>query len=369
MNVLCVVAARPNYIKVAPVHQALCEGGHRSVLIHTGQHYDKNMSDVFFSDLKMPVPEENLRVGAGSHAVQTAQVMERFEPVLQRYAPDVVLVAGDVNSTLACALVAAKCHVPVAHLEAGLRSFDRTMPEEINRVLTDHLSEVLLTPSADANANLEAEGLAQSRIYLVGNAMIDSLRKHLPYALEICDGVLARLQVTAKNFALVTLHRAATVDDAAKLAQMMTTLATIAQDIPVVFPIHPRTHANLRAALGDVPAGLKLLEPLGYLEFLALQATARMVLTDSGGIQEESTALGVPCLTLRANTERPITILEGTNTLVGLQPASVVAAVTHIIRDGGKVGRIPHLWDGHAAQRIVQALLVHMSRPSHNETA
>jgi UDP-N-acetylglucosamine 2-epimerase (non-hydrolysing) len=357
VKLLCVVGARPNFMKVAPVHAALGAAGHDSRLVHTGQHYDARMSDVFFADLGMPQPHLNLEVGSGSHAVQTARIMEAFEPVVERERPRGVLVAGDVNSTIACALVAVKLGVPVAHLEAGLRSFDRAMPEEINRVLTDAISDVLLTPSADADDNLRREGVAAERIARVGNAMIDSLVAHLPRARA--SGALARAGMAPREYALVTLHRPSNVDDPAALTRMLGALAEVARTLPVLFPVHPRTRARidgLPVAARDAAAGLRMIDPLGYLDFLALEADARVVVTDSGGVQEETTALGVPCLTVRTSTERPVTVSEGTNLVIGTDPARLVAEVANIVATGGKAGRIPDGWDGHTGPRVVTAL-------------
>ncbi|MBZ0232797.1 MAG: UDP-N-acetylglucosamine 2-epimerase (non-hydrolyzing) [Deltaproteobacteria bacterium] len=354
MKVLCVVGARPNFMKVAPVHAALASAGVDSVLVHTGQHYDEVMSDVFFRELGMPPPRVNLGVGSASHAVQTARIMEAFEPIILRENPRGILVAGDVNSTIACALVAVKLGVSVAHLEAGLRSFDRTMPEEINRVLTDAISDVLLTPSADADENLQREGVSLDRISRVGNAMIDSLRHHLLRARGA--GVCARLGLTAGRYGLVTLHRPSNVDEPAHLERLVGALVDVSKRIHVVFPVHPRTRARLAAMdVASVPS-LRVIDPLGYLDFLALEADARFVLTDSGGVQEETTALGVPCLTLRANTERPITVTEGTNTVIGNDPAAILFHVDGILSSGGKRGRIPELWDGATGPRVASTL-------------
>jgi UDP-N-acetylglucosamine 2-epimerase (non-hydrolysing) len=348
MKIVSVVGARPNFMKVAPVHEALGRAGMQTVLVHTGQHYDANMSSVFFDELKMPRPDVMLEVGSGSHAVQTARILERFEPVVLEHRPDWVLVAGDVNSTIACALVATKLGVRVAHLEAGLRSHDRAMPEEINRVLTDSISDALLTPSADADENLMREGVARDKIFLVGNAMIDSLLKHRERANR--GDALERFGLKKRSYGMVTLHRPSNVDDPDTLAKLITTLGRIAEKLPLLFPIHPRT----RSRLGTTPPNIRLTEPLGYLEFLQLQDNAQIVLTDSGGIQEETTALGVPCLTLRENTERPITITEGTNTLVGTDPEKIVRAAFEVIASGGKVGRVPKLWDGKTGERVAE---------------
>jgi UDP-N-acetylglucosamine 2-epimerase (non-hydrolysing) len=354
VKVLCVVGARPNFMKVAPVHAALAAAGHASLLVHTGQHYDDRMSDVFFRELGMPAPHVNLEVGSHSHAVQTARIMEAFEPVLLAERPTGVMVAGDVNSTIACALVAVKLGVPVAHLEAGLRSFDRAMPEEINRVLTDAIAAPLLTPSADADAHLAAEGITGARVVRVGNAMIDSLRAHLPRARA--GGALERLGLAPRGYALLTLHRAGNVDEPARLARLLDGARAVAARLPLIFPVHPRTRARIDALAGGAAHGLTLVEPLGYLDFLALEAEAKLVLTDSGGVQEETTALGVPCLTMRPSTERPITITEGTNTLVGDDPAALISATDDILATGGKRGRVPELWDGATGPRAAAAL-------------
>jgi len=358
MRIDCIVGARPNYMKVAPVYRALVRHGHDTRLVHTGQHYDDNMSKVFFDDLKLPKPEINLAVGSDSHAVQTAHVLEKYERVVLDRLPELTVVAGDVNSTLACALVAAKLKIKVAHLEAGLRSFDRSMPEEINRVLTDHLCDVLLTPSADADENLRHEGIAENKIFRVGNAMIDSLLAHVEKARTL--DILDRLGAFPGGFVLVTLHRPATVDKQDALSGVVEALCAIATRLPVVFPVHPRTLKQielfgLKKELASARR-IKILEPLGYLEFLALEAAAKLVLTDSGGIQEETTALGVPCLTLRDNTERPITVEQGTNTVVGLDPRRIIAAAEAVLATGGKSGRIPELWDGKTGERVADVI-------------
>jgi UDP-N-acetylglucosamine 2-epimerase (non-hydrolysing) len=349
-------------MKVAPVVEAM--RGRASefapLVVHTGQHYDERMSDAFFRDLGLPRPDVHLGVGSASHAQQTAAVMQRFEPVVLEHKPDWVLVVGDVNSTLACALVCSKMGVPVAHVEAGLRSRDRTMPEEINRLLTDQLAELLLTPSADADRNLLAEGVAPERIRLVGNVMIDSLLKHL-HAAE-ASRVREELGLGGSDYAVVTLHRPSNVDDPAALRRIISALARVARRLPVVFPVHPRTRLKVEEfGLGEDAIGvdLRLIEPLGYLDFLRLYSGARLVLTDSGGIQEETTALGVPCLTLRENTERPVTVELGTNRVVGTDPERIVAEAEAALagaREGG-TARVPPLWDGRAAGRILDALL------------
>jgi len=341
-------------MKVAPILAELRkrEGVHQ-ILVHTGQHYDAKMSDVFFRDLGMPDPDVHLGVGSGSHAQQTAKVMVEVEPVLLREKPDVVVVAGDVNSTIAVALVAAKLGIAIAHVEAGLRSRDWSMPEEVNRVLTDRLSALLFTPSRDGDENLRAEGIEMSRVHFVGNVMIDSLAAALPRARE--SRIHQRLEIQPKGYALATLHRPSNVDDPEALARLLSALQEVSARVPVVFPIHPRTRSRLPA--GFEARGLKLVEPLGYLDFLALVAEARLVMTDSGGIQEETTALGVPCLTLRENTERPVTVEVGTNQLVGTDPRKAVAAVREVLEGRGKQGRIPELWDGRAAARIADTLI------------
>jgi UDP-N-acetylglucosamine 2-epimerase (non-hydrolysing) len=349
-----VVGARPNFMKAAPVMQALaCRAGMVQTLVHTGQHYDMNLSDVFFHQLGLPAPHVNLAVGSGSHAQQTADIMLRFEPVVVARQPDLVLVYGDVNSTVAAALVCAKLLIPVGHVEAGLRSFDRSMPEEINRLLTDQLAELLFTPSPDGDANLLQEGIAAAQIHRIGNVMIDTLVRLLPQT----DTIPAR-DGMADRYALVTLHRPSNVDEAAMLRQMVQTLSEISESLQVVFPVHPRTRQRLAAFDLALPAPPRfmLLEPLGYLEFLALQRRATVMITDSGGVQEESTFLGVPCLTVRENTERPITVQVGTNTLVGRDMARLQAEVERILTGAGKRGRIPPLWDGKASERLADAV-------------
>ncbi|HEX8503184.1 MAG TPA: UDP-N-acetylglucosamine 2-epimerase (non-hydrolyzing) [Pyrinomonadaceae bacterium] len=363
LKVINVVGARPNFMKVAPVVEAMRgrAAEFAPLVVHTGQHYDARMSDDFFRDLGLPSPDVHLGVGSGSHAQQTAAVMLRFEPVVLRERPDWVLVVGDVNSTLACALVCSKLGVPVAHVEAGLRSRDRAMPEEVNRVLTDQLSELLLTPSEDADRNLLGEGIPAERIRLVGNVMIDSLLKHLAAA-EASDA-RERLAVGGRDYAVVTLHRPSNVDDPAVLRRILRALARISRSLPVVFPAHPRTRKNILEfgldAGGGARGGLRLTEPLGYLDFLRLYSGARLVLTDSGGIQEETTALGIPCLTLRENTERPVTVELGTNRVVGTDEERIVAEAEAALRGaaGGGPPRVPPLWDGRAAGRVLDALL------------
>ncbi|OZA29424.1 MAG: UDP-N-acetylglucosamine 2-epimerase (non-hydrolyzing) [Hydrogenophilales bacterium 17-64-11] len=352
-QVLCVAGARPNFMKIAPVMAALAETGIAAQLLHTGQHYDAAMSDGFFADLGIPRPDHHLEVGSGSHAVQTAEVMRRFEPVLGSVQPQAVLVVGDVNSTLACALVAAKRGVRVIHVEAGLRSYDRSMPEEINRVLTDQISDLLFTTEKSALANLQREGIDPARVEFVGNVMIDTLHRNLARAVP---GSLT-LGTALPQYAVLTLHRPSNVDDPATLAALLDAVGEINRSLPVVMPLHPRTRSNIeKFGLTARLDGLHVLPPVGYLEMLGLMRDAKLVLTDSGGIQEETTALGVPCFTLRENTERPITIAEGTNTLVGPDPAAILAAFGEMMADGGKSGRIPEYWDGRAAMRIAHTL-------------
>jgi UDP-N-acetylglucosamine 2-epimerase (non-hydrolysing) len=359
LKVINVVGARPNFMKVAPVVAAMRQRARefQPLVVHTGQHYDAQMSDAFFRDLALPAPDIHLGVGSGTHAAQTANVMLRFEPVVAREKPDWVVVVGDVNSTLACALVCAKLRVRVAHVEAGLRSRDRTMPEEINRVLTDQLADLLLTPSPDADENLRAEGIPPERIRLVGNVMIDSLYAHLERAKG--SPVREHLGVKDRAYAVVTLHRPANVDDCAALAGILAALAQLSAHLPVIFPVHPRTQQRLAefGLLDQINARaphLRLVEPLGYLDFLRLLSGAKLVLTDSGGLQEETTALGIPCLTLRANTERPITVTHGTNRVVGTDPARIISAA-HDALAHPRTSQ-PPLWDGQAADRILNAL-------------
>lgn len=379
-RIVCVVAARPNLMKMAPLYAAL-QGLAPAValtLVHTGQHYDDAMSAQYFTALGLPAPDLNLDAGSASHAVQTADIMRRFEPVLDELAPAAVLVVGDVNSTLACALVAAKKHIAVIHVEAGLRSFDRAMPEEINRVLTDQLSELLFTSEASGVTNLRREGVAAHRIHGAGNVMIDSLLRQLPRAVP-ADVTLARAGLAGwvapgQAYAVLTLHRPSNVDDPAQLAALMHTMVELSRRLPLIFAVHPRTRAMLDRhgllARLDAPR-LACLPPQGYLEMLGLMRGARMVLTDSGGVQEETTALGVPCLTLRDNTERPVTVSEGSNTLVGRGRAAILAACEAILRDGGKTGRIPEGWDGRAAERIAAAigLWLQQRRPAARDAA
>ena len=344
-------------MKAAPVLAALARRGAPTLLVHTGQHFDERMSGVFFEELGLPRPDAYLGVGAGTHAEQTGRVMIALEQALSELSPrpSAVVVPGDVNSTVAAALVASKLGIPVAHLEAGLRSFDRTMPEELNRVVTDHLSDLLLTPSPDADENLRAEGIPAARIARIGNVMIDTLLANLSRARAA--RVPERMGLAPGGYAVVTLHRPSNVDDPAVLARLLGALARIGRSLPVVFPVHPRTRARLSGEAAAHAAALRLEEPLGYREFLSLTSAARLVLTDSGGLQEETTALGIPCLTLRENTERPITVEEGTNEVVGTDPARIVAAAERILAGGTKRGRRPEGWDGAAGERAADAIL------------
>jgi len=358
MKIACIVGARPNFVKIAAIMAEL--QGHpeaEPLLIHTGQHYDAGMSDAFFANLDIPTPDVNLGVRAGSAVVQIAEVMQRLEPVLLAARPDVVVVVGDVNSTLAGALVGVKLGFPVAHVEAGLRSFDRTMPEEVNRVLTDAISDLLFTTEPSANENLAREGIPADRIHSVGNVMIDTLFRYRERAAQ--SAILETLALAPGGYAALTLHRPSNVDDPEALRRLLGGLGPIQAEVPVVFPVHPRTRQRLEDLDGRMPVlpGLRLIDPLPYLDFVHLMANACCVLTDSGGIQEETTALGVPCVTLRATTERPITAAVGTNRVVGMEPEAVRAAWEQIRRGGWPAGRLPDLWDGKAAARIVKLLL------------
>jgi len=337
-------------VKAAPVMRALKRWPDaRQTLVHTGQHYDRNLSDIFFSQLNMPAPDVNLEVGSGSHAVQTAEVMKRFEGVVLERKPDLVLVYGDVNSTVAAALVCSKLCIRVGHVEAGLRSFDRTMPEEINRIVTDQLADLLFTPAEDGDINLQREGVPAEKIYRVGNVIIDSLIQLLPAVMRFSKNGLPQ------RYALVTLHRPSNVDDSANLESILKSLLEVNEKLEVVFPVHPRTRERIEK-FGINIEKLHLLEPLPYIEFLSLQRSALVVITDSGGIQEETTYFGVPCLTLRSNTERPVTVSMGTNVLVGQDPRLLVPELARILEGNAKKGSIPPLWDGRASERIAQAL-------------
>jgi UDP-N-acetylglucosamine 2-epimerase (non-hydrolysing) len=361
MTIVSVVGARPNFMKVAPLHKAFQKyaASVKHLIVHTGQHYDEAMSKVFFGDLELPHPDFYLGVGSGSHAQQTAKIMVEFEKVLEQVRPDRVIVVGDVNSTVACSLVSVKMGIPVAHVEAGLRSGDRTMPEEINRLLTDAIADDLFVTEASGVANLRKEGVDEKKIHLVGNVMIDSLVHYREKAKH--SGIMKQLGLTARSFTLVTLHRPSNVDTAEGLAKILTIFERIASRTQIVFPVHPRTTKMLsQHGLSDrVKAikSLRLLDPIGYLDFLLLMDNAQLVITDSGGIQEETTFLGVPCLTLRENTERPITCEIGTNELCGLNIEKIVARSLSFFDGNRKSGSVPPLWDGRAAERIVQTLV------------
>jgi UDP-N-acetylglucosamine 2-epimerase (non-hydrolysing) len=354
MNLTVVSGARPNFMKVAPIlWEAAGRPGLTARLVHTGQHYDEKMAKLFFEQLRIPKPDVDLGVGSGSHAVQTAEVMKRFEPVLLDHRPDAVVVVGDVNSTIACALTAVKLGVPVAHVEAGLRSFDRTMPEEINRILTDAISEWLFVSEPSGVENLRKEGADPGRVFFVGNVMIDTL-----VACREQFGAAAGLDafgVRDREYVVLTLHRPASVDDQATLRGLLRAVECVQRDLPVVFPVHPRT----RKAMADMTVALpnlRLVDPLGYLEFMNLVSHARFVMTDSGGIQEETTFLGIPCVTMRTSTERPVTVDQGTNVLVGLDPDRIIAAAQTAAAAPRGVRQVPDLWDGHAARRILDIL-------------
>ncbi|MDE1464604.1 non-hydrolyzing UDP-N-acetylglucosamine 2-epimerase [Spartinivicinus poritis] len=363
-TLICVVGARPNFMKIAPIVRALKAKATKLnlVLIHTGQHYDQTMKAQFFDQLGIPEPDKDLEVGAGSLSVQTAEIMKRFEPEVDYYKPDAVLVVGDVNSTIACALVSAQKKIRVVHVEAGLRSRDRTMPEEINRVLTDQLSDRLYTTEKLAEDNLAAEGLYRDKVVFAGNVMIDTLKYNLAQAKHPSELLTDNYSIIEKagHYSLLTLHRPSNVDNPEILQKLLAFIKEAADKIPVVFPIHPRTQKNIQkfklSSFLEHPQIIRL-SPVGYLEMLGLMNNAKLVLTDSGGIQEETTALGIPCLTLRENTERPITVSEGTNTIVGSDITLISKELDQILQTGGKAGRTPALWDGHAAERIADDLL------------
>lgn len=364
MKIFNIVGARPNFMKIAPIVEVMRhQPDLQSVLVHTGQHYDARMSKVFFDDLEIPRPDINLEIGSGTHAAQTAGIMLAFEKLCLEEKPDLVLVVGDVNSTLACSVVASKLCIPVAHVEAGLRSGDRSMPEEINRLVTDTLSDYLFTTCRDADENLQKEGVSEEKIFFVGNVMIDTLLKHVEKAgqSDIHDRLNLMKNGRPIPYAAMTLHRPSNVDDRETLEGILDAVEEIQNQIPIVFPIHPRTYKQIQTFGFESRVrgmkGLILNDPLGYLDFLALVSRSKMALTDSGGLQEETTVLGVPCITIRENTERPITILEGTNTLVGTDREKILAAADEIVRTGGKAGRVPELWDGKAAERIVERLM------------
>ena len=365
MKIANVVGARPNLVKISSLIREMRQHPEiEPLLIHTGQHYDEKLSDIFFRQMEIPEPDVNLEVGSGTHAWQTAEILKRIESVLLEWRPDLVLVVGDVNSTVSASLAAAKLGIPVANVEAGLRSFDRTMPEEINRVVTDTLADYLFATEADAVENLVREGRPRERIYLVGNVMIDALRHFLPVAQQ--SRVTEELGLVNgseyRPFAVLTLHRPSNVDSFETLSVLLGAVEQVAEQLPVVFPVHPRTQQRLKELNRALHPHLRLIPPIGYLDFLCLLSRARLVLTDSGGIQEETTALGVPCLTLRENTERPVTVSEGTNQIVGQDPEKIVSAAREVLQGKTKTGRMPHLWDGHASKRIIAILLREVSQ-------
>ena len=360
MKIINVVGTRPNFMKIAPITEA-CKASKaiEPLLVHTGQHYDRQMSDLFFHQLGIPEPDINLEVGSATHAVQTAEIMKAFEPVVLNYKPDAVLVVGDVNSTIACGLVAVKLGIKLIHVEAGLRSFDRSMPEEINRLLTDSISDFLFCTEQSGVDNLIREGIPKEKIFLVGNVMIDTLLKNKAKAEGL--NILNQLNLNGKGFAALTLHRPANVDNPAVFGKILDALEIIQNDMPIIFPIHPRTRQNLTSfhlgkRLEKLP-NLQLIDPLGYLDFLKLMTSARLVLTDSGGIQEETTILKVPCLTIRENTERPITAEIGSNQIVGTNPDVIIKAYRQVTDGKWRESQIPPLWDGNAAERIVSLLI------------
>ena len=356
--IILVVGARPNFMKIAPIYAELQSRGQELILLHTGQHYDDNMSKVFFDDLGMPKPDIYMGIGSGSHAYQTGTVMIEFEKICQEKDPSMVVVVGDVNSTVACTIVCAKMGIPCAHVEAGLRSFDRDMPEEINRILTDSVADLLLTPSPDGDEHLRAEGIAEERIIRVGNVMIDSLYNNLTRAES--SSIQDDLGLE-DDYSILTLHRPSNVDDEGIFAGIISALEVIGKEIQIVFPMHPRTEKmakqfSLYERIASIPR-IKITGPVGYLDFVALMSKSKLVLTDSGGLQEETTALGIPCITLRENTERPITVTEGTNTIVGCDPELIKSTALDALTTGGKSGRIPEMWDGKTAHRIADVLI------------
>lgn len=356
-KVILVCGARPNFIKIAPIWEEMKidPGVFQPFILHTGQHYDQNMSDLFFKDLGLPRPDKYLGVGSASHAVQTAKIMVGFEKILKEIKPDLIIVVGDVNSTLACSIVASKLLIPIAHVESGLRSFDRTMPEEVNRIVTDSIADFLFTTCEDANENLRKEGVSDDKIFFVGNVMIDTLVKLKVKSKK--SEILDKFGLTDHNYAILTLHRPGNVDDVNTLKGIFEALMEVCKNIQIIFPVHPRTEKQLKKiGIQENDKNIKMIEPLGYLEFLKLLMCARFVMTDSGGIQEETTYLGIPCLTLRENTERPVTLNEGTNTLVGTDKDKIVSACNSILNNKNIKYKIPELWDGFAAKRIVKIL-------------
>jgi UDP-N-acetylglucosamine 2-epimerase (non-hydrolysing) len=354
--IFLVAGARPNFPKIAPLYEIMKAGSFfNPVIIHTGQHYDYGMSKIFFRDLTLPKPDIYLGVGSASHAVQTARIMVKFEEACLNKKPDLIIVVGDVTSTLACSMVASKLLIPVAHVEAGLRSFDRTMPEEINRIVTDCLCDFLFTTCQDANKNLENEGISKDKIFFAGNVMIDTLLKYREKAKE--SKILKKLKLSPKSYALLTLHRPSNVDDKKALYEIKEALKTVSRNIPIIFPIHPRTQMRLKEFnFHDLSRIINCINPMGYLDFLSLMINSKFVLTDSGGIQEETTVLGIPCLTLRDNTERPITVRVGTNVIVGRDRNRIINESMKILSGKGRVGKSIKMWDGKAAERITKIL-------------
>ncbi|KPK02990.1 MAG: UDP-N-acetylglucosamine 2-epimerase [Nitrospira bacterium SG8_35_4] len=363
MKIINVVGARPNFMKIAPIIEEMRKNDIEQILVHTGQHYDSQMSKLFFDDLKLPKPDIDLEVGSGSHAQQTAEIMKKFETVLLEYGPDYILVVGDVNSTIACALTASKLGIRIIHVEAGLRSFDRSMPEEINRILTDALSDYLFITEKGAHENLLREGISDKKIFFVGNVMIDTLLKHRERADR--SEILSRMGIKDTKYILVTLHRPSNVDNHETLERLLSSFNEISHTYPLVFPCHPRTRSRIeefkleryiKSSENPVSVGINLCDPVGYLDFVKLMTKASLVLTDSGGIQEETTILGVPCITLRENTERPVTVADGTNQIVGTDKRKIIEHSSRVLNGNYSTGRIPDLWDGRAAQRIVKVL-------------
>ncbi|MCH2172280.1 UDP-N-acetylglucosamine 2-epimerase (non-hydrolyzing) [Myxococcota bacterium] len=359
MKIINIVGARPNLMKIAPIMDSFSDcASIDPILLHTGQHYDRNMSDLFFRQLGIPEPDLNLEVGSASHAVQTAEIMKAFEPVVLEHQPDVVLVVGDVNSTIACGSVAVKMGIKLVHVEAGLRSFDRSMPEEINRILTDSISDLLFCTEQSGVENLKKEGVAPEKIHLVGNVMIDTLLRHRERAEQ--SSILEDLGIGQRSHAVLTLHRPSNVDSREALEPLVEVIEEVQRDLVVVFPTHPRTRGKLRefglSSRMEACSNLKMVDPVGYLDFLKLMESSKLVLTDSGGIQEETTILGVPCLTLRDNTERPITVEVGSNRLVGREPSQVLAAYRSVMEGEQQSSGVPPLWDGHAARRITEVI-------------
>ena len=355
-----IVGARPNFMKIAPIHRAMLrsENDFEIRLIHTGQHYDQNMSKIFFEELELPKPDYYLNVGSGTHGAQTAAIMIKYEELLLKEETDILLVVGDVNSTLACALVAVKLGIPIAHIEAGLRSYDMEMPEEINRILTDRISDLLFTSCADANVNLSKEGISEDKIYFVGNVMIDSLHYYMPKAMN--SDILNTLDLKEFSYAVLTMHRPSNVNKSDTFINLIKSILEVSKKIPVIFPIHPRTKnmiEQIQESLGsNGNTNLITIDPIGYFDFLKLQKSSKFILTDSGGIQEESTVLGIPCLTLRENTERPVTVSEGTSILVGSDPNTIIGESNLILEGKGKKGSIPDKWEGNSSEEIVSIL-------------